>query len=269
MGRHGETRRVWFESSTGSQLAGRIDLPAGEVHGWGVFVHGFTLGKDCPAAVRICRRLAADGIGMLRFDSVGLGDSGGAWGRGGFTGKVADVLQAAAFMADQGREPDLLVGHSWGGAAAIAAANELEGIAAVATINAPSDPSHVEHHYARLAAEAVEVGQAEWVIGGRTLTLTRAFVDDVRRARILDQVGTMRRPLLVVHSPSDGTVGLTHAEQIFSAARHPRSFFSLEGSNHLLTSPNSADRAGQIIAAWADPYLRRPVAAHHAVLAAP
>jgi putative redox protein len=261
------TERVWFESSTGSRLAGRIDLPTGEVRGFGVFVHGFTLGKDCPAAVRISRRLAAQGIGMLRFDSVGLGDSEGVWGRGGFTGKVADVLRAVAFMADRGTPADLLVGHSWGGAAVISATNALPDVRAVATINAPSDPSHVEHHYRQVAEAAMATGQAPWRVGGHTRIITRTFVEDVRRARILDEAATMRRPLLVVHSPSDSTVDLVHAERIFNAARHPRSFFSLEGSNHLLTTPLKADRAGQIIAAWADSYLSAPITAPQGVSA--
>jgi putative redox protein len=220
-----------------------------------VFAHGFTLGKDCPAAARICRQLASEGIGMLRFDNLGLGESEGDWGDGSFTIKVDDTQRALAFMAGRGTPADLLVGHSWGGAAAIAAAWEEPDVRAVASIAAPSDPSHVEHQYDALADQAVTEGHAEWLVGGRALTLKRAFVEEIRRARLLDLVPTLRRPLLVLHSPTDTTVDVSNAGEIFAAARHPRSFVSLEGSDHLLTAPGQAARAGRIISAWADPYL--------------
>src|SRR6476619_4956336 len=136
--------RVTFRSSTGPSLAGIIDVPASAVRGWGVFAHGFTLGKDSPAAARICKQLAADGIGMLRFDALGLGGSEGDWGDGSFTVKVDDIVRACEFMAERGTPADILVGHSFGGAAVIAAARQSPGVRAVATIGAPMDPSHAE-----------------------------------------------------------------------------------------------------------------------------
>jgi alpha-beta hydrolase superfamily lysophospholipase len=247
--------RVTFGSSTGPSLAGIIDRPAGEPRGWGVFSHGFTLGKDSPAAARICKQLAEDGIGMLRFDALGLGDSEGDWGDGSFTVKVNDVVRACEFMAGQGTPADILVGHSFGGAAVIAAARQAPGVRAVATVGAPVDPSHAEQHYDAVVDRVLSEGSAEWMAGGRTLTLKRAFVEDVRAAALHDKIRGLRMPLLILHSPTDNTVGIENASEIFRTARHPRSFVSLEGSEHLLTGPGQARRAARIIGAWADAYL--------------
>src|SRR3954465_11775972 len=139
--------RVRFPSSTGPILAGLVDVPEGELRGWGVFAHGFTLGKDSPAASRICKQLAGEGIGMLRFDNLGLGDSEGDWGDGSFSHKVADTVRAVEFMNDSGREVRLLVGHSFGGSAVLAAAHLARSVRAVASIGAPYEPGHVEHNY--------------------------------------------------------------------------------------------------------------------------
>lgn len=247
--------RVTFVSSTGPSLAGIIDRPDREPRGWGVFSHGFTLGKDSPAAARICKQLAEDGIGMLRFDALGLGDSEGDWGDGSFTVKVNDVIRACEFMAGQGTPADILVGHSFGGAAVIAAARHAPGVRAVATVGAPVDPSHAEQHYDAVVDRVLSEGSAEWMAGGRTLTLKRAFVEDVRAAALHDKIRCLRMPLLILHSPTDNTVGIENASEIFRTARHPRSFVSLEGSEHLLTGPGQARRAGRIIGAWADAYL--------------
>ncbi|GAA4984364.1 alpha/beta hydrolase family protein [Kineococcus glutinatus] len=248
--------RVTFRSSTGHRLAGLLDLPEGDVRGWGVFAHGFTLGKDSPAAARICKGLAAEGIGMLRFDNLGLGDSEGDWGDGSFTHKVSDTVLAAEFLRERGTAPDLLVGHSFGGAAVIAAAGDVPGLKAVVSIAAPSEVSHVEHHYDALVERVMAEGHAEWMVGGRALTLKRAFVEDVRQADLRHRVRRLEVPLLVMHSPTDSTVNIDNASAIFRAAPHPRSFVSLEGSDHLLTAPGQARRAARIVSAWADQYLR-------------
>jgi putative redox protein len=247
--------RVTFLSSTGPSLAGIIDRPAGAPRGWGVFSHGFTLGKDSPAAARICKQLAEDGIGMLRFDALGLADSEGDWGDGSFTVKVNDVIRACEFMAAHGTPADILVGHSFGGAAVLAAARQSPGVRAVATVGAPMDPGHAEMQYDAVVDRVLSEGSAEWMAGGRTLTLKRAFVEDVRAAALHDKIRSLRLPLLILHSPTDNTVGIENASEIFRTARHPRSFVSLEGSDHLLTGPGQARRAGRIIGAWADAYL--------------
>ncbi|BBX28572.1 alpha/beta hydrolase family protein [Mycolicibacterium alvei] len=247
--------RVAFPSSTGPTLAGVIDRPEGPVRGWGVFSHGFTLGKDSPAASRICKQLAADGIGMLRFDALGLGDSAGDWGDGSFTSKVNDVIAACTFMAERATPADLLIGHSWGGAAVIAAARRSPGVRAVVTVGAPFDPTHVERQYDAVIEQVYAEGSGQWMVGGKTLTLKKAFVEDVRATELLDKIKGLKLPLLILHSPTDNTVGIKNASDIFWAARHPRSFVSLEGSEHLLTGPGQAKRAGRIIGAWADAYL--------------
>src|SRR3954447_361995 len=222
--------RVTFGSSTGPNLLGTIDAPQGEVRGWGVFAHGFTLGKDSPAAARICKQLASDGIGMLRFDALGLGGSDGDWGDGSFTVKVDDIVAACQFMADRRTTADILIGHSWGGAAVLAAARQSPGVRAVVTVAAPVDPGHVEKHYDAVVDRVLSEGTAEWMVGGRTLTLKRAFVEDVRAANLHDKIRSLRLPLLILHSPTDNTVGIENASEIFRTARHPRSFVSLEGS---------------------------------------
>ncbi len=247
--------RVRFPSTTGPALAGLVDLPDGELRGWAVFAHGFTLGKDSPAASRICKQLASEGIGVLRFDNLGLGDSEGDWGDGSFSNKVADTVRAVEFMNASGREVKLLVGHSFGGSAVIAAAHECPAVPAVASIGAPYQPAHVEHTYDALCQRIEAEGEAPFLIGGKALTLKRHFIEDVRKADLHERIRTLRRALLVMHSPTDNTVGIANASDIFRAARHPRSFVSLEGADHLLTGKNQAARAAKIISAWADPYL--------------
>lgn len=248
--------RVRFPSTSGPMLAGLLDRPEGRVRGWGVFAHGFALSKDSPAAARICKQLAAEGIGMLRFDNIGLGNSEGDWGDGSFTHKVADTVRAAEFLAEEGHRVDLLVGHSFGGAAVLAAARRVPELRAVVTVGAPVEPKHVEHNYDALVDRVMADGEAEWLVGGRALTLKRHFVEDVRDAELRQSIKRLRTPLLIMHSPTDNTVGIANASEIFKAARHPRSFISLEGSDHLLTARGQARRAARIISAWADQYLQ-------------
>ncbi|OBG87953.1 osmotically inducible protein OsmC [Mycobacterium sp. E136] len=247
--------RVSFPSTSGPALAGVIDVPDGDVRGWGVFAHGFTLGKNSPAASRICKQLASEGIGMLRFDNLGLGDSEGDWSDGSFSHKVADTVRAVEFMNSSDREVRLLVGHSFGGSAVIAAAHECPTVKAVATVAAPYEPAHVERIYDALVERIEEEGEAQFHIGGKALTLKRHFLEDVRDADLRERIHSLRRALLVMHSPTDNTVGIENASEIFQAARHPRSFVSLEGADHLLTGKDQAARAARIVSAWADPYL--------------
>src|ERR1700756_2443366 len=210
--------RVSFPSSTGPNLAGVIEVPQGVVRGWGVFAHGFTLGKDSPAAAPVCKQLAAEGIGMLRFGALGLGKSEGDWGDGSFTVKVDDIVKACEFMADRATPADILVGHSWGGAAVLAAARQSPGVRSVVTVAAPIDPSHVEKHYDAVVDCVLSEGAAEWMVGGRTLTLKRAFVEDVRAAHLHDKIKALHLPLLILHSPTDNTVGIDIAREIFRLA---------------------------------------------------
>jgi len=164
-------------------------------------------------------------------------------------------VQAVRFMAERGTPADLLVGHSFGGAAVLATARETPEVRAVVSVAAPFQPAHVEHNFDALIDRVMGDGQAEWLVGGKALTLRRTFVEDVRDADLQDCIRTLRKPLLVMHSPTDNTVGIANASEIFRAARHPRNFIALEGSDHLLTAPGQAKRAARIISAWADQYL--------------
>ncbi|HEY2594901.1 MAG TPA: alpha/beta hydrolase [Chloroflexota bacterium] len=247
--------RVRFPSTTGPALAGLVDLPEREVRGWGVFAHGFTLGKDSPAASRICKQLASEGIGMLRFDNLGLGDSEGDWGDGSFSHKVADTVRAVEFMNASGRDVRLLVGHSFGGSAVIAAAHECQTVAAVASIGAPYQPAHVARNYDALVQRIDADGEAPFFIGGKALTLKRHFVEDVRAADLRQRIRTLRRALLVMHSPTDAVVGVQNAADIFQHARHPKSFVSLVDADHLLRRRADSDYVAGVIAAWAARYL--------------
>ncbi|MHC6219936.1 alpha/beta hydrolase family protein [Arthrobacter sp. MMS24-S77] len=250
-----KSMKISFEGSTGDLLAGIVDVPEGPVRGWGVFSHGLTLGKDSPSASRICKGLADLGVGMLRFDNLGLGDSAGEWSAGSFSVKVADTIRAAEFMRADDKEISLLVGHSFGGAAVLAAALSLPEVRAVATVGAPFEPKHVEHMFDAEVSTILSEGSAEVNLGGRRMEVRRHFVEDVEQADLRDCIRTLHRPLMVLHSPTDNTVGIDNASEIFQTARHPRSFVSLEGSDHLLTGKGQAARVARIISAWAGQYL--------------
>ncbi|MCX2747587.1 alpha/beta hydrolase [Arthrobacter sp. MI7-26] len=250
-----KSMKISFEGSTGDLLAGIVDVPEGPVRGWGVFSHGLTLGKDSPSASRICKGLADLGVGMLRFDNLGLGDSAGDWSAGSFSVKVADTIRAAEFMRADGKEISLLVGHSFGGAAVLAAALSLPEVRALATVGAPFEPKHVEHMFDAEVSTILSEGSAEVNLGGRWMEVRRHFVEDVEQADLRDCIRTLHRPLMVLHSPTDNTVGIDNASEIFQTARHPRSFVSLEGSDHLLTGKGQAARVARIISAWAGQYL--------------
>ncbi|WP_131682143.1 alpha/beta fold hydrolase [Pseudarthrobacter sp. YALA5] len=250
------SEKVSFEGSTGELLSGIIDVPEGPVRGWGVFSHGFTLGKDSPSASRMCKALADTGIGMLRFDNLGLGGSAGEWASGSFSHKVADTVKAAEFMRGQGKAISLLVGHSFGGAAVLSAARQIPELDAVATVGAPFSPKHVAHVFDAALDKILSEGSAEVILGGgKRVEIRKHFVEDLENADLTDCIRQLHKPLMVMHSPTDNTVGIENASTIFQTARHPRNFVSLEGSDHLLTGKGQAARAARIISAWAEQYL--------------
>ncbi|MCC3277321.1 MULTISPECIES: alpha/beta hydrolase [unclassified Arthrobacter] len=247
--------KVSFPGVNGTTLAGTLDVPDGGARAWAVFCHGFTLGKNSAAASRISKALAGRGIGVLRYDAAGLGGSTGNWEDGSFSTKVADVRSAAEFMAASGRPVSLLIGHSLGGAAVLAAAGQIPGLKAVATIAAPFRPDHVVHMFEEELDEIVEQGSASVDLGGGELEIRRHLVEDLRKHELTDSIRELHLPLLVMHSPTDNTVGIDNASEIFSTARHPRNFISLEGSDHLMVERAQTSRAAAIIAAWAGIYL--------------
>lgn len=249
------TKRIRFTGHDGNELDARLDLPDGPHLATALFAHCFTCGKDIPAARRIAGRLASMGIAVLRFDFTGLGHSGGEFANTTFTSNVDDLLAACAYLDAQDMAPTLLIGHSLGGAAVLKAAGRMAGIKAVATLGAPADPSHVTHNFAD-ALEAIERdGQAEVDLGGRPFTIGRAFVEDVAEDKLQQAIRELRVALMVMHAPRDAIVGIDNASEIFMAARHPKSFVSLDSADHLITDPADAEYAAEVIATWASRYL--------------
>lgn len=253
------TQPFQFAGASGKSLSGRMEMPGGRIRGWAIFAHCFTCGKDNRAAVRIARLLARQGVGVLRFDFAGLGQSEGDFADSSFSIDVQDLQAAARAMAGDGKAPSLLIGHSLGGAAVIAAATNLPEIRAVATVNAPFDVAHTLHQFDPAALAAIDAeGAADVLLGGRRFRVGRGLIDDLRRQDQGARIAALRRPLLVMHAPLDDTVGIENATKIYVAARHPKSFVSLDDADHLLTRPQDAERVGSMIAAWAAPYLVAP-----------
>ncbi|KZY03357.1 MULTISPECIES: bifunctional alpha/beta hydrolase/OsmC family protein [unclassified Sulfitobacter] len=249
------TKRIRFTGHDGNELDARLDLPDGPHLATALFAHCFTCGKDIPAARRIAGRLASMGIAVLRFDFTGLGHSEGEFANTTFTSNVDDLLAACAYLDAQDMAPTLLIGHSLGGAAVLKAAGRMSGIKAVATLGAPADPSHVTHNFAD-ALEAIERdGQAEVDLGGRPFTIGRAFVEDVAEDKLQQAIHELRVALMVMHAPRDAIVGIDNASGIFMAARHPKSFVSLDSADHLITDAADAEYAAEVIATWASRYL--------------
>ncbi len=249
------TERFTFDGHAGDALAARLDMPDGPHLATAVFAHCFTCGKDISAARRIAGRLSSMGIAVLRFDFTGLGHSGGEFANTTFTSNVQDLIRASDALARRGMAPSLLIGHSLGGAAVLKAAGEVDTIKAVVTIGAPYDPEHVTHNFGD-ALERIEAdGKAEVDLAGRPFTIGKPFVDDVSGAKLTDAIANLHRALLVMHAPRDAQVGIDNATRIFVAAKHPKSFVTLDKADHLVTSPSDAEYAAEVIAAWATRYL--------------
>ncbi|MEM1385767.1 MAG: bifunctional alpha/beta hydrolase/OsmC family protein [Pseudomonadota bacterium] len=247
--------RMDFTGASGATLAARIDRPAGRVKASALFAHCFTCGKDIAAARRIAARLSVLGIAVMRFDFTGLGHSGGEFANTGFTSNIGDLVAAAEHMTAQGLAPSLLIGHSLGGAAILAAAARIQSAKAVVTIGAPADPGHVLHNFGAALETIRTAGEAEVSLAGRIFRIARSFIDDVEAARLTPAIAALDRALLVLHAPRDATVGIENAGQIFTAAKHPKSFVTLDDADHLLTRAEDADYAAEVIAAWASRYL--------------
>jgi uncharacterized OsmC-like protein/pimeloyl-ACP methyl ester carboxylesterase len=243
-----------FANTAGRQLSGVLERGDGPVRAWAVFAHCFTCDKTSLAATRVSRALADRGIGVLRFDFTGLGESEGDFGRG-LSGDVQDVVCAARAMAAAGMTPQLLVGHSFGGAAVLAAAGSLESIKAVAVIGAPFDADHVLTHVGPALDDVAHGRRVPVEIGGRAFELGADFVEDLRSHNQAERIAGLGRALLVLHSPVDEIVSIDNASGIFRAARHPKSFVSLDKANHLLTRQVDSDYAAAMIATWAGRYI--------------
>jgi len=247
---------VCFPGAGGDKLAARLDLPsAAEPHAYALFAHCFTCSKESKAATFIAEALADTGIAVLRFDFTGLGGSEGDFANTSFSSNIGDLVAAADWLRRDHRAPAILVGHSLGGAAALAAAARIPEAVAVATINAPADPAHVTRLFAAQRAEIDARGKAEVQLAGRTFTIRREFLEDVAAQKLTAAIAGLRRSLLVFHAPRDSTVGIDNASAIFQAAKHPKSFISLDDADHLLTRRADSHYVGAVLAAWASRYL--------------
>jgi uncharacterized OsmC-like protein/alpha/beta superfamily hydrolase len=247
--------RIEFAGSQNATLAARLDLPAGPPRAFALFAHCFTCSKDLRAATCIATQLTEAGFGVLRFDFTGLGASEGEFANTNFSSNIEDLVAAAAWLRDQHAAPQLLIGHSLGGAAVLAAAPQIPEVSAIATIGAPAAASHVTGLLAGASDEIERSGEATVELAGRAFTVRRQFLDDVCSQKVLEQLGSFRGALLVLHSPIDNTVGIEHAAQIYEAARHPKSFVALDGADHLLTDARDAEFAAHVVGAWASRYV--------------
>ena len=252
-----KTERFDFPGALGHPLAGRLDMPEDrEPMGYVVFAHGFTIGKNFKPLQTIAKALVDEGYGMLRFDFTGLGGSKGDFSDTNFSTNVAEIEAAAAYLAQNYEAPGLLVGHSFGGTAALRAASELSSVKAVATIGSPCSTTHIVHNFADKLEEIIERGQAEVMLAGRPFTIKDQFLDDIKKHDIAEELPDLDRALLVFHSPQDRVVNIDNAGHIFRFAKHPKSFISLDGADHLLLkNDDDADYVARVLVAWAERYV--------------
>lgn len=240
----------------GLDLAARLDVPLGEKpKAYAIFAHCFTCGKNLKAERHISVSLTQAGFAVLRFDFMGVGESEGAFFDTNFSTNVADLLDVADYLAREYEAPKLLVGHSLGGAAVLMAASQLPSVKAVATVGAPSEPEHVKHLFAAIEDRIRGEGEGQVLIGGNPITIKKHFLEDIEAITLKDVINGLKRALLILHSPQDQIVSIDNAKEIYLAARHPKSFMTLDGGNHLLTQKDDARYAGQVIAAWVTRYL--------------
>jgi uncharacterized OsmC-like protein/pimeloyl-ACP methyl ester carboxylesterase len=253
------SERLEFPGSEGVLLAARLELPNATPRAYALFAHCFTCSKDVLAAARISRALTDFGIAVLRFDFTGLGQSGGDFANTNFSSNIEDLVHASDFLRERFAAPSLLIGHSLGGAAVLAAAHRVPEVRAVATIGAPADPDHLAHLLRGSRAEIEERGEAEVQLAGRTFRIRRQFLDDIAAQPQMERIRQLGAALLVMHSPVDATVDADNARRIYEAARHPKSFIALDGADHLLTKPADAVFAAAMLATWASRYTFAPL----------
>lgn len=256
------SKTVRFENASGGQLAGHLYTPdAGAPRAYAVFAHCFTCTKNLVASRNIADAMSTEGVATLVFDFTGLGDSEGEFADSNFTTNVEDIVAAADFLEDEYEAPRILVGHSLGGTAVLMAAAHVDSAVAVATIASPAEAGHVSHLLAGSREDIEKAGEAEVLLAGRPFRIKKQFLDDIQGHSVVDSVAKLRKAYLVMHAPLDDTVGVDNASTLFAAARHPKSFVSLDRADHLLMRPDDSRYAGALIAAWAARYLGEPAAA--------
>ena len=250
--------RFDFPNAQGQKLAALLDRPAGEPRAYALFAHCFTCGKDIRAAKRVAEGLTALGIAVLRFDFTGLGSSEGEFANTTFSSNVGDLVAAANELRRSASAPAILIGHSLGGTAVLAAAAEVAEARAVVTIAAPCDPSHVTGLFKDRLEEIAAEGEVQATLAGRQFRISRGFIDDLAEHKLMERIANLRKALLIFHSPNDEIVALDNASRIFAAAKHPKSFVSLAGADHLLSRRSDAAYVANVIHAWAERYLEAP-----------
>ncbi len=248
------TEKCHFAGSQG-ELAAALDLPDGETRAYALLAHCFTCSKDTLGARRISDALTAHGIAVLRFDFTGLGSSEGEFANSSFSSNVEDLVHAAGYLRARGKAASLLIGHSLGGSAVLAAAEQIPEASAVVTLAAPSDPSHIVNMFADHMDDIRANGEVVVALAGRPFRIKSHFLDDISEHHLLPKVAWLQKALLVMHAPTDDTVGIENAASIFTAAKHPKSFVSLDRADHLLTNRADAEYVADVIAAWASRYL--------------
>ena len=249
------SEKLTFQGASGEILAARLDLPAGELRAMALFAHCFTCSKDIFAAARIAAGLADTGIAVLRFDFTGLGHSEGEFANTNFSSNVADLVKAADYLREAYEAPKIMIGHSLGGAAVLAAAGQVPEAVAVATIGAPADPAHVAHAFQSSREEIEAKGEAEVLLAGRPFKIQKQFLEDIVEQKLESAIAGLRKALIVFHAPRDQMVGIENAGHIFGAAKHPKSFISLDDADHLLSRKADAVYVAKVLSAWASRYL--------------
>lgn len=249
--------KVQFSAANGQLLSGIIDRPDGELRAYALFAHCFTCSKNLKAVGNIAASLNEAGIGVLRFDFAGLGESEGEFADSNFSSNVDDLVAASAFLAAQFQAPEILIGHSLGGTAVLQAADRIPSAVAVVTIGSPSQPSHVAAMLENDRAEIETTGQATVQLGGRPFVIKKQFLDDLEGFELSRSLGKLRKALLVMHAPLDAIVEIDNASELFVHAKHPKSFVSLDNADHLLSREQDSRYAGRVLAAWVSRYLPR------------
>ena len=250
-----KSKNIEFDGALGEKLSARLDRAEGDEIGFALFAHCFTCSKNLKAVGHVTKSLADRGISTLMFDFTGLGQSDGEFANTNFSSNVEDLVAAAEYLEAEFEAPSLLVGHSLGGAAVLHAAHNLDSVKAVATIGAPSDPTHVKENFEMKLDEIEETGEAEVTLAGRPFKIKKQFLDDLESAGREDKISTLDRALLIMHAPLDKTVSIDNAAKLYSRAKHPKSFVSLHRADHLLTDPEFSQYAGKLIAQWSVIYI--------------
>ena len=251
-----QSKKYQFEGSQGFKLPARLDSPAtGHANAYALFAHCFTCTKNLKAVSNINQALTESGIAVLRFDFTGLGESEGDFADTNFSSNIADLVEAAQFLSSLFESPKILIGHSLGGAAVIQAAGQIPSCRAIATIGAPYDPEHVTHLLNSVTEEIERSGEAKIILAGREFKIKKQFLDDLEEHNMKSHIAALKRALLIFHSPIDDTVGIDNAAKIFTAAKHPKSFISLDDADHLLMRQKDSQYVGKIVATWAEKYI--------------